>query len=358
MRAPSRSSASNSTATEFLSSYPMVSSRRIPTRSPVHRPAGHSSRPPSEPSLSSEILRFGLFYRRQEVAIGLLAVEQSGGRWLVHTEDNGPLLLPEGRLLYRWEAPTEKKNAGETAATILARLRRKLGKEARTLPVAELHATLAPGKAFPFEALAQKAIPREGEGPHPAVLFFALLQNHGLFRFSQGSFLPRSSEEISRRKREAAQRASEARWQRKAQQWQEALGAGLPPPKPPAPSGEFFRRLESLVAFDRRSPFWDLLAGPLGLRPSEPAENGARLKGLLEAAGQWRGWPRMWLQWGGVAENFPPALEKKAASLAARPVGRAGRSDFGKFPTFSFDPPGTQDFDDACSILAADSGSL
>ncbi len=60
----------------------------------------------------------------------------------------------------------------------------------------------------------------------------------------------------------------------------------------------------------------------------------------------------------GLRRSFDPAVEREAREAAADPPGDRGRRDLRDLPTFTIDPVGARDFDDAISARREPDGSL
>jgi exoribonuclease-2 len=277
------------------------------------------------------------------------------------------LVLPEGgvvrqreaNLLYCWEgAPAADANAA------LAQLERHTeavpGQQGR---VDALYAAMTPGQPEPFEALAARLPPVAGDAAPEArgwergLLFTALLLDTRRFRYSAGAFTARSPEEVAERAERERRRREEEAWMAKAQRWREQLEAGAWEDGS-EDARTFLAQLQSVLALEKRSPYWALLARPLGLYNLHVLDISSRLKSWLRLAGAWPEWPAIWLQWAEVPPDFPPPLREAAAALAAAPLRRSGRRDRTGVEVYTIDSEGTRDYDDAYAVLEADADGL
>ena len=315
---------------------------------------------------------FSLFYLNGRLRTGWVAARKKSS-WRIVLADGQEIRHPPQQILYSWQGaavPKSPPKAGKTSpgaerlrVAALARLAEgEAGLEAAgaALDLEALHRRLRTRDETAFEAVAALALPRtlpqEADGWARAALYAALLNAPRLFRRRGEGFA--ALDETAMERMSEKQDAAEAReaWRARVAEWSAMLERGE---WEAAPEGEtFLAQLESLLAHERRSPHWRELARPLGLRAGGMAEQRVRLRKWLVTAGHWPGWPKLWLMAGGVEGSFPPALEDAAIALATAPVVLKGRADFRRLPTYTIDAAGTEDLDDACSILAADEAGL
>jgi exoribonuclease-2 len=219
--------------------------------------------------------------------------------------------------------------------------------------LARLYATLPKGEPCPFETLASRGLAAPAGGWARGALFTALLRDSDRFRYAGGAFTPRDEEEVAARRAQREEQQARQQWVEKVQRWRELLESGAWQATEDADAAEFLAQLRSLLALEKRSPHWALLARPLGLHNLHLLDVSSRLKGWLTMAGAWPDWPAIWLQWGEVGTRFAPPLRAEAKALSLAPVRSGERTDFRRLPTFTIDSEGTRDFDDAISILSA-----
>ena len=240
--------------------------------------------------------------------------------------------------------------------------------------------------AQPFVALADRAArlfgwPYDGQaGWRRAALYLALLEATSRFRHVRGRFTALSTEEAAlraARREEAAGREDRlARWRA----FRDSLEGGVWPPRgrpsndpprgrpsndsprgrpgtgapgaPPDQEARDFADLLAGVLIDGKSaPQWKEAAPALGLNGLAPLDLELRLKTWLDQMGTWPGWPEVWLRQGGIDRSFTVALEDAAREMAAAPPAVSGHQDYRATATFTIDASGTEDFDDAFSIL-------
>ena len=299
--------------------------------------------------------QFGLFYFKSRLRAGWLAARHST-QWRIVLADGTAVTYPPKQVLYAWDGQPDGPAAEAPARAELAA--REGGLAAWEEPALEtLHRKLPKGRELSFTAIAARALPAHADGWARAALYCALLQSPRLFRAVDGGFAALGA--AQRRRREAEEKGARERaaWREKAADWRAALDAGRWRGNDDG-AQRFLQQLESLLMEGRRSPHWQALAQTLGLRRGHREEAGERLRHWLESAGRWPGWPHLWLRWGGVAREFPPALERAAAKLAKSPPTPRGRADFRAHATYTIDAAGTRDLDDACTILDADGEGL
>ena len=343
--------------------------------------------------------RYCCFYLRHELQIGWLA-NPGGKRVIIVQADGTTIRKRPGDLLWQWEGaplPSSPKDGdvGESAA--LEQLREHLepppglagALEAALDALSQRLAGEEPMhfEDLPFEDLTPDALPApfraEGDSAgeqssqwNRAHLFMGLLRDSRRFRFARHAFSARSPEDMAAWAARRAEEAEREHWAVKAAAFRECLEAGKPL-SGDAASGdsnssdpnysdsnssdpdipEFLARVRSLLALEKRSPFWGLLASPLGLNQLHGEDLALRLKSWLTAADAWPDWPAIWLEWGNVPTVFPTDLEAAAQPLASAPARKGGR-DFTSLETYSIDSAETRDIDDAVSILEASDRGL
>jgi exoribonuclease-2 len=286
---------------------------------------------------------------------------------LAHLVDEGPphcrlaladgveIRYPSTQILLRWEG---EEPAPDEAGASLADREAALAERAPAFDLAALHAQLPKGRALPFARLAAHALPPRANEWERAALYLALLDEPSLFRHTRTGFVPRGAADTRRWTEQAAGEQARAEQLARVAEWRAMLERGdWREGGEPQASG-FLDRLESLLAGERQSPHWALLAKPLRLQPGSMAEARVKLKSWLEAAGRWRGWPHIWLRRAEVSRSFSPALHKAARALAETYPHPGGRTDLRDLETFTIDSPGTRDPDDACSVLSTEGGDL
>ena len=316
---------------------------------------------------------YGLFYFKRQLSVGWI-VEHQGGQCKLELPGGQRVAYPADQLLYRWKdepaatggAPKDsapKIPADAVGAMVQLKARRGWLATIRREELNALHRKLPKGVETSFTQIARialsgpRGLPKDGaDGWSRARLFWGLLNSPGLFRPTGRGFAARNA--VERRQWETQQQAARARaqWRLKVGRWRETLQSGGRPRGRGA--ALFMAQLESLLMEERRSPHWELLAQPLGLRRGKTEETKARLRGWLEAAGCWPGWPALWLKGSGVAARFPQGLAASTEKLAGQKTRRKERTDYRKLETFTIDAAGSKDLDDAVSILAADARGL
>ncbi|MCZ6647314.1 MAG: RNB domain-containing ribonuclease [SAR324 cluster bacterium] len=298
---------------------------------------------------------FALFYYKRRLSVGWIVSRETASLRLL-LADGTKISRPGAQVLLRWRGSGGTPAGQEEALARLAAGEIAMAKAAPTLNLEELHGGLPKDRETAFTKLAALALPSQADGWSRAALHMALLQAPRLFRHGKKGFaaLGPDTQQLQSQKREAA--AAQADWQARAARWCEQLQQ-----QRWQTGGEgdvFIKQLESLLALERRSPHWKLLAAPLGLSPARMDEAKEKLRGWLAAAGRWRGWPALWLLAGEVEQAFDPALESQATNLATAPPRLRGRSDLRRLPAYTIDAQDTRDIDDACAILAADDEGL
>ena len=288
--------------------------------------------------------------------------EKLGRRIRFVLEDGTSALEPARCVLYEWEGATDEGEAGA-----MAELRAHAPRlEQPAFDAAALHARIGEGQTCTFQSIAGLLLENAASGWERAALYQALLREEGHFRPARDGFVARSAVEMSQIAERTEVLRHQRAWLERVAQWRAALEHPSPSPHTgrgatvPIPgwnaddpeAREFLAQIESLLVLELRSPHWKALARLLDLLPHDWTENRVRLKRLLEAAGAWRGWERLWRLGAGVPERFPPPLLDRTADLAARPVQVQERTEYRGRPTYSFDSPGTRDFDDAVTILS------
>jgi exoribonuclease-2 len=300
--------------------------------------------------------RYCCFYLHQRLRLGW-ARAQAGPFVELVLPDGEVVRQQADNLLYAWEgAPA----ADDTAA--VHQLEEHIARiPAQTPRLDALYAAMTPGDPAPFEALVQRVppgeAPRKEDGWAHGLLFAALLLDKERFRYSNGAFTARSPEEVAERIEREQRRARDEAWVAKVAQWRLQLEAGEW-----ADTSEdgrvFLAQLQTVLALEKRSPFWSLLGRPLGLHNLHVLDVSTRIKSWLQTAGAWPEWPTIWLQWAEVDTRFPAPLEQAAQALAAAPLRLAGRRDHTRSQVYTIDSEGTRDYDDGYAILDADAEGL
>jgi exoribonuclease II len=296
--------------------------------------------------------RYCCFYLHQRLRLGWARAEQGPHLQLV-LADGEVVQQRSENVLYAWQ--------GEPAANDAAAVQQLEEYSARlhapSPPLDALYRCMPPATPEPFDALARRVLPAEAEGWARGLLFAALLLDKERFRYSNGTFTAREAQEVAERREREQRREREETWAAKVSQWRQQLEAGEWLDSS-ADGRTFLAQLQSVLALERRSPHWLLLARPLGLHNLHVLDLATRLKGWLQIADAWPDWPALWLQWAEVDTAFPAPLEDAARGLAAAPLRRAGRRDRTAEAVYTIDSEGTRDYDDAFAIVDADADGL
>ncbi|MDH5752165.1 MAG: RNB domain-containing ribonuclease [Deltaproteobacteria bacterium] len=314
------------------------------------------------------------FYFHQNLRVGWVR-RQDGSRMEVVLEDGEAVSQRPGNMLFRWRG-TE---CGDDPGEALNQMRRNtagLGLAPDVL--AGIYGRLEPGRPTPMGEITILAGPgteqggREKEpaadgkpggkvfGWEDAALFLSLLEDNLRFRYSRKGFIPRSPEEIEERSRREEETLARERWITRARTWKEELDRGeWDMSHSGDPDAEaFLEQVKSILALEKQSPYWNLLAKPLELFSLHSLDLNERLHHWLELAGAWPGWPEIWLIWGRIESAFTPELNGLAGELALAVPAAQGRRDFRGHMTYTIDSPGTRDCDDGVSILEKNGDSL
>lgn len=276
---------------------------------------------------------------------------RKGGKMRLLLEGGESINKPAEQLMFLWEDEALIEPSKDEARARLAQMSRELTTGAEAFAPEALHRELAGEQQFSFDELAARLLPAEATGWERAALFKSLLGAPLLFRHSAGGFTARAAEEVERLRLKAREESERLQWRELAAEWREALEGGRWPGGGHPWGESFLERLESMLTLEKRSPYWNLLAKPLGLKAARMAEQQTMIKHWLELAGRWSGWPEVWLRGAGVSGDFEPATEEQARRLSGgRPVSR-GRRDFRGSPVYTFDSAGSRDLDDAFSLL-------
>jgi hypothetical protein len=287
---------------------------------------------------------------------------RQGRRLRFVLEDGTAVLEPFKRVLYRWEGESiAEDGAGNGAAAALAQLRERARAASDSSPgldAAALHARIGAGEGWPFERIAASLLGEQVSGWARAALYLALLRETEHFRPTRGRFVARSGEEMRQQARRAEALRLHQAWLGRVAGWRAALEGGESLAEADPGAREFLAQLESLLAFETRSPHWKTLARPLALLAHDWPGNRATLRRWLEVAGAWHGWGAIWRLGAGVPDRFGAALEARAEALATERAEARGRMDYRGLPTYSLDSAGTRDFDDAITILTESGDEL
>ncbi|MCZ6748758.1 MAG: hypothetical protein O7D96_05655, partial [SAR324 cluster bacterium] len=282
-----------------------------------------------------EVPRYALVQVEREIRFGWVA-EHLGRRRRIVLEDGSERVEAAKRILYEWEGEpvesegspaghraAEDRAAGDRGSGAAQDQLREQARRAKQPPAGfdgiALHARLKPGQSLDFATLAALVLGEAARGWARAGLYYALLGASGLFRRSREGFAARSGVELKQQAERAAALRSHQDGLEQVGAWLQALEAGNWSPGTGPEAAEFLSQLESLVAFEGRSPHWKALVQPLELPAHDWEENRVKLKRWLEAAGAWKGWSAVWLLGSGVTEGFAPELEARARVLAGRP---------------------------------------
>lgn len=296
--------------------------------------------------------RYCCFYLHQRLRLGWVRAE--AGAYV-------ELVLPDGEVVRQRAANLLYSWPGEPAAdnsAAVAQMDDEAARLAAQLPRADaLYAAMVPGQPIAFPELVRRARLAPEDGWARGLLFATLLADKQRFRYSAGAFTARSAEEVVERiERERRRRVEEA-WVAKVERWRTLL-EGSEWADDSEDARRFLEQLVSLLALERRSPHWALLSRPLGLHNLHVLDIAQRLKAWLQVAGAWPDWPAIWLQWAGVPTRFEPVQQTAAEALAHAALRRKGRRTWPGTQVYTIDSEGTRDYDDALSILDADSQGL
>ncbi len=303
---------------------------------------------------------FCLIYYRGGLQVGWLAGRQ-GAKWRLRLENGEAISYPAGSVLFSWDGEDTPPGEAPGEVAALAQLRGQTGPmktRAGGLDLAAVEGALASGEALPFARLVSGALAPDSDGWGRAALFFALASAPARFSREGDRFRRVSAAESLRRAEQTGGEPERAPWLERVPGWRELLDRGEWPAGADADAEAFLAALESLIALGKGSPVWPELAKPLGLKASLMVEQAPRLKGWLETAGRWQGWPPVWLTAAGVANTFAPHLVARAAEAAAMPLQTADRTDYRGAHTISIDTAGTRDIDDAISLLEPDGDGM
>lgn len=300
---------------------------------------------------------FAFCYHTQQLRTVWVAGPE-GGDYLRLVPADGPAFrYRPGQLLYRWQA--EAPALDEAGARDFLRRRiHDLEQQARSLDLAALHARLPVNEERPLAEIAQAALPRDTDPWAQAALFLALLRDSTRFRRGETGFAARPEAEQRQRAARLAEAAAQQTWAAKVSAWAKALEQGHWPGADDPDGPRFLAQLTSLVALERRSPYWPLLWKRLGLPGHHAHDAVPALKRWLEVAGAWPGWPEILLVRAGVYRGFPAEVVALATQMAAAPVRTAGRTDYRAVTAYTMDAMDTFDYDDAYSVLETDAGGL
>lgn len=300
---------------------------------------------------------FAFCYHTQQLRTVWVAGAE-GGEYLRLVAADGPAFRYHPRqLLHRWEAEAPALNEAD-ARDFLRRRIHDLERQARSLDLEALHARLPVNEERPLWRIAQDALPQDADPWAQAALFLALLRDSTRFRRGETGFAARPEAEQRQRAARLAEAAAQHAWAAKASAWARALERGHWPGAEDPDGPRFLAQLTSLVALEKRSPYWALLWKHLGLLSHHAHDAVPALKRWLEVAGAWPGWPEILLMRAGVCRSFPAQVVALAAQMAAAPVRAAGRTDYQAVATYTMDAMDTFDYDDAYSVLEADAGGL
>ncbi len=320
---------------------------------------------------------------------------RAGNRLEIVLEDGSELRKHPGDLIHSWEGEPLPEGATEKAAEnprdcALGQIRERLAGGTGAGPAAphpetphleSIYREMEPGRKIPFAELAERSL---GKGNHRwahGLLFVALLQDRRRFRYAKGAFRARSETEMKEWEARETERREREAWEARVLDWAAALDQGKWPHLSDATeggekaagaaegaaakavtekhgAGEFLAQLQSLLALEKRSPYWKSLGKTLDFHTLPSQDLAARIKGWLKTAHAWPDWPAIWLQRGEVPLEFPASVKDAAGKLARLPVRKHKTRDFRDTPTYSIDAAGTRDFDDAYSILGRKDGWL
>ena len=309
----------------------------------------------SNPSLPTAMRpQYCCLYLHQTLRMGQVRARE-GNQVEITLADGSTNRQRARNILYHWEGDPEG-NGEQGPLEQLCRHEAALRERPPTLDA--LHSAVTPGKAVPFEALARLALPADAGGWAHGLLFMALLNDGNRFRYRNGAFVPRDVAEVAERAALQARREADKAWVSNARRWREMLEDGRWRAAGDEDAPAFLAQLLSLLALEKRSPYWALLARPLGLHNLHALDVSTRLKGWLETADAWPDWPAIWLQWGQVRTGFESSLTGPAAELTGARLRTAGRRDYREIAAYTFDSEYTRDFDDACSILSVEREGL
>lgn len=354
--------------------------------------------------------QFCCFYLHSELRVGWVR-GRAGNRLEIMLEDGSVLRKHPGDLIHTWEGDplpegsTDKavENAAENPRDCaLGQIRERLAggtgagpaapspeaPSPETPPLESIHREMETGGKIPFAELAERRLGKGNHGWAHGLLFVALLQDRKRFRYAKGAFRARSQAEMKEWEDRETERREREAWEARVLDWAAALDQGeWPPLANPSPSsrpphltesgegrenregvagaavkehegGEFLAQLQSLLALEKRSPYWKTLGKILDFHTLPSLDMAARIKGWLKTAHAWPDWPAIWLQRSEVPLEFPASVEDAAGKLARLPVRKLKARDFRDIPTYSIDAAGTRDFDDAYSILGQQDGWL
>jgi exoribonuclease-2 len=300
---------------------------------------------------------FAFCYHAQQLRAVWVAGAEGGDQLRLVRADGVAFRYRARQILHRWDEEGPALDDATAPAFIAARVA-ALEEQAQGLDLARLHAALPVDVEWPMERLAELALPPGSGSPARAALFLALMRDSTRFRRGESGFAARSREQQQARLARVDEAAAREAWVAKAGAWVEALERGSWLGGGDPEGLKFLVQLTSLLALDKRSPHWAVLARPLGLHALHAHDAAPKLKTWLERADGWPGWPAIWLLRAGVYQGFAPGLVDLARELSAAPLREAGRRDFRDVPTYTLDAIDTFDYDDAYSVLESGAQGL
>ena len=272
-------------------------------------------------------------------------LDDTGSRWQLQLEDGEALRFPKGQVLFQWEG------VGAGAESPGDQEMENLHQSIQTF-------TSNKGEPVSFGEIASHILSPEANGDEQAALFEAMLAAGQYFRHTPAGFVARTAEEMAQREVARRERDQKAQWAAAAERAFAALSADIWPPPESDGMEEFLEQLQSILAHEKNSPYWEALAGPLDLSKGSPELWRPRVKRWLVVTGAWKDWPRIWLRRAEVPEAFSSELLKASDQVAGEKSSLTGRVDYREQVAYTMDTQGAKDLDDGFSILEVDSDGL